>query len=289
MSDNTSNAGSFGTDPNFDRLMQLLSDRAVAPLSVEEERELESLLANAAATPQGARALSAGSELERAASVTAAALTSAAKPSPMPTAARARMLRAGEAIVSARIESKPNNQTNSQPGKPSRSFAQWGGWAAAAVLAIAASALFFRTPPKPAPAPTNVAMVAELKAKAGTLITPFTATGDANAPTLQGEVVWNQSEQRGFLRLKGVTNNDPAKEQYQIWIFDGGRDADFPVDGGVFDVASQEVDPQGELVVPIRAKLEVRQPAAFAFTVERPGGVVVTKRDRVVGLAKVGG
>lgn len=289
MSDDTSNAGSFGTDPNFDRLMQFLSDRAVAPLSVEEERELESLLANAAATPQGARALNAGSELERAASVTAAALTSAAKPSPMPAAARARMLRAGEAIVSARIESKPNNQTNSQPGKPSRSVAQWGGWAAAAVLAIAASALFFRTPPKPAPAPTNVAMVAELKAKAGTLITPFTATGDANAPTLQGEVVWNQSEQRGFLRLKGVTNNDPTKEQYQIWIFDGGRDADFPVDGGVFDVASQEVDPQGELVVPIRAKLEVRQPAAFAFTVERPGGVVVTKRDRVVGLAKVGG
>ena len=289
MSDNTSNAGSFGTDPNFDRLMQLLSDRAVAPLSVEEERELESLLANAAATPQGARALNAGSELERAASVTAAALTSAGKPSPMPAAARVRMLRAGEAIVSARIESKPNSRTKSQPGKPSRSFAQWGGWAAAAVLAIAASALFFRTPPKPAPAPTNVALVAELKAKAGTLITPFTATGDANAPTLQGEVVWNQSEQRGFLRLKGVTNNDPTKEQYQIWIFDGGRDADFPVDGGVFDVASQEVDPQGELVVPIRAKLEVRQPAAFAFTVERPGGVVVTKRDRVVGLAKVGG
>lgn len=289
MSDNTSNAGSFGTDPNFDRLMQLLSDRAVAPLSVEEERELETLLAKAAATPQGARALNAGSELERAASVTAAALTSAGKPSPMPAAARARMLRAGEAIVSARIESKPNSQTKSQPGKPSRSFVQWGGWAAAAVLAIAASALFFRTPPKPAPAPTNVALVAELKAKAGTLITPFTATGDANAPTLQGEVVWNQSEQRGFLRLKGVTNNDPTKEQYQIWIFDGGRDADFPVDGGVFDVASQEVDPQGELVVPIRAKLEVRQPAAFAFTVERPGGVVVTKRDRVVGLAKVGG
>lgn len=289
MSDNTSNAGSFGTDPNFDRLMQLLSDRAVAPLSVEEERELETLLAKAAATPQGALALNAGSELERAASVTAAALTSAGKPSPMPAAARARMLRAGEAIVSARIESKPNSQTKSQPGKPSRSFVQWGGWAAAAVLAIAASALFFRTPPKPAPAPTNVALVAELKAKAGTLITPFTATGDANAPTLQGEVVWNQSEQRGFLRLKGVTNNDPTKEQYQIWIFDGGRDADFPVDGGVFDVASQEVDPQGELVVPIRAKLEVRQPAAFAFTVERPGGVVVTKRDRVVGLAKVGG
>jgi hypothetical protein len=42
----------------------------------------------------------------------------------------------------------------------------------------------------------------------------------------------------------------------------------------------------GEVVVPIAAKLHVDHATLFAVTVERPGGVVVSKRERVVVTAK---
>jgi hypothetical protein len=50
-----------------------------------------------------------------------------------------------------------------------------------------------------------------------------------------------------------------------------------PVDGGVFDVTSA-----GEVIVPISAKLPVSGAVLFAATVEAPGGVVVSKRERIV-------
>ena len=34
----------------------------------------------------------------------------------------------------------------------------------------------------------------------------------------------------------------------------------------------------GDIVVPIRAKLRVFEPSLFAITVEKPGGVVVSRR-----------
>ena len=74
----------------------------------------------------------------------------------------------------------------------------------------------------------------------------------------------------------GLAANDPARAQYQLWIFDGARDQAHPVDGGVFDVRS------GDVVVPIHAAVKVFSPRLFAVTVERPGGVVVSKRERIV-------
>ena len=43
-----------------------------------------------------------------------------------------------------------------------------------------------------------------------------------------------------------------------------------------------------EVIVPIRASLPVGAPLAFAVTIERPGGVVVSDRSRVVVIARVG-
>lgn len=62
------------------------------------------------------------------------------------------------------------------------------------------------------------------------------------------------------------------------------RDKRYPVDGGVFDVPANA----GEVVIPIRASLMVRKPAAFAVTVEKPGGVVVSGREHVVALGAIG-
>jgi hypothetical protein len=44
----------------------------------------------------------------------------------------------------------------------------------------------------------------------------------------------------------------------------------------VFDVSSS-----GEVIVPITAKLYIHRPTLFAVTVEKPGGVVVSKRERI--------
>ena len=78
--------------------------------------------------------------------------------------------------------------------------------------------------------------------------------------------------------------NDPAMRQYQLWIFDGGRDKRYPVDGGVFDIPANAT----EVVLPIRAALPVLSPKAFAVTIEKPGGVVVSGREHVVALGAAG-
>lgn len=96
-----------------------------------------------------------------------------------------------------------------------------------------------------------------------------------------GDVVWSSSYQQGFMRLAGMPLNDPLREQYQLWIIDPLRD-DEPVDGGVFDVSQS-----GEVIIPIEAKLHVTKPTAFAITIEKPGGVVVSKQDRLPLLAVV--
>jgi anti-sigma-K factor RskA len=136
-------------------------------------------------------------------------------------------------------------------------------------------------PPPPAqPAPTAAEERAALLAKTDTLKIPLGATQDPAAAGVTGDVVWDPATQRGFLHFAGLAPNDPALHQYQIWIFDAGRDQRYPVDGGVFDVPANA----GEVVIPIRASLMVRKPAAFAVTVEKPGGVVVSGREHVVVL-----
>jgi len=161
--------------------------------------------------------------------------------------------------------------------------------AAAASIALAAGAVVWATqrPPTekivevPAPAaktPTAAEARTELLATAKDVTTlAWTATQDPNAVGASGDVVWSASAQRGFMRFKGLAANDLKAITYQLWIFDKDRDQAFPVDGGVFDIAST-----GEVIVPITAKLHVDQPVLFAVTVEKPGGVVVSKRERIV-------
>ena len=59
-------------------------------------------------------------------------------------------------------------------------------------------------------------------------------------------------------------------------------DERYPVDGGVFDIPVEGM----EVLVPIRAAVQVERAMLFAVTVERPGGVVVSDRDRIVLVAQ---
>ncbi|MEQ8766670.1 MAG: anti-sigma factor [Planctomycetota bacterium] len=94
----------------------------------------------------------------------------------------------------------------------------------------------------------------------------------------RGDVVWSPQREEGYMRLSGWRINDPASEQYQLWIFD--RDQANPIDGGVFDVSSD-----GDVIVPIDAKLGVGEAYQFAVTIEKPGGVVVSGQDTIVAVA----
>lgn len=120
---------------------------------------------------------------------------------------------------------------------------------------------------------------AELIASAGTLRQldwnpgPSPRSGEPS-----GDVVWSDAEQQGYMRFTGLPSNDPSEFQYQLWIFDGERDAAKPVDGGVFDIDSSSA----ESIIAIDPKIRVHEGMAFAVTIERPGGVVVSDREHIV-------
>lgn len=107
-------------------------------------------------------------------------------------------------------------------------------------------------------------------------------TNDEASLNASGDIVWSDELQEGYMRIKDLEVNDPAIKQYQLWIFDRTRNDDRPVDGGVFDIV---VTDNGEIIIPIDAKLDIRDSKAFAITIEDPGGVVVSDRERLPLLA----
>ncbi len=98
---------------------------------------------------------------------------------------------------------------------------------------------------------------------------------------MSGKVVWSDELQEGYMTLTNLPANDPAANQYQLWIVDPDRD-EKPVDGGVFDIPTDG----NTAIIPIRNPLAITKPQAFVITLEQPGGVVVSKQEVVVALAK---
>jgi len=110
---------------------------------------------------------------------------------------------------------------------------------------------------------------------------PFNLEGAAPAeqPNIQGDVVWNDELQTGYLRFVGLKANDPKIEQYQVWVIDE-RGLEQKVSGGVFNATAQ-----GEVIVPITPGIDVGRVALFAITVEKPGGTWVPDLKRRVVVA----
>jgi len=237
----------------------LLADRTLEGLSEAEARELEQL--------GGAG----DDSLDLAAA--AVALAELGPLEPMPELLAARVLRG------ARAEARR---------RPRWDLGRAGWLAAAAALVLAVFAwsrppqvveklVKVEVPAPPARLPTPAERRAELLAQASDARTlAWSATPDPAAKGATGDVVWSESRQQGYLRIRGLAVNDPSRAQYQLWIFDARREQAHPVDGGVFDVQG------GDVVVPIHAAIRVFEPKLFAVTVERPGGVVVSKRERIV-------
>ena len=178
-----------------------------------------------------------------------------------------------------------------------RSWLGWLGWAVAAAALIALSINLWSTrtrtavtetarqnTPAASPAAVSPAEAREefLKTAGAVVAADWTPGNVKSIGQVSGDVVWSDEKQAGYLRLKGLPPNEPSKETYQLWIFDKTQDKATPIDGGTFDVPSS-----GEIVVPIDAKLRAHQPEMFAVTIEKPGGVVVSKREKIAALAKV--
>ncbi|MBL0171968.1 MAG: anti-sigma factor [Gemmatimonadaceae bacterium] len=208
----------------------------------------------------------------------------------LPPALAERITKAGEAFV--RTTRVPGVTANPvvpiTSAVPARRLASWTGWlAAAAVLAVWVGVSRWTGSSASAPvvsvAQTGVVLRDSLlQADSALTRLAWGASTDSSAIGATGDVVWSARAQRGVMRIAGLQPNDRTRWQYQLWIFDKKRDQRYPVDGGVFDI------PAGahEVFVPIDARLPVGEAVLFAITIEPPGGVVVSKRERIALLAK---
>lgn len=293
-------------EPQVPRLEALLVDRATQGLAPTEEAELRELLKNSSEHAPGLDDFDlAAAAIQLASPVTAV---------PMPAAIEARVRERAQEFFQKKGASPPVDERMAKvlPGPPASPAKSGGrgvwkglGWlAAAACLALAVLGWWPRleearlarqapppvTDPAPAPPPSEVPEVPEdaspgldaesVAAAEDALVLAWTATEDPTATGATGEVIWSNELQAGFMRFEGLESNDPGEFQYQLWIFDSAQDERYPIDGGVFDVKD------GETVVPIDPKLGVVDPTLFAVTVEKPGGVVVSSRERIALVAQ---
>lgn len=270
MSARRTDRGGFDSD----RFEELRALRALGTLTAAECQEFTALLAERANV-----------DLESDELAVAALELANVEPelAPLPRTLAERLRVDAQAHFAARGAAAPTSSAPSVPAPATRATprvapirelrprAQWG-WivaAAAAVIAFIAWWPRFVGSPQVSPAAARDALLA----RGGAMTVPWQGTDFAKGA--EGDVVWDQAAQRGFMRIRGLAKNDPAREQYQLWIFDETQK--HPVDGGVFDVGAD-----GELVIPIDAKLRVAKPTLFAVTVEKPGGVVVSAQEKIV-------
>jgi hypothetical protein len=272
---------------NDDRLMELLAQEAIEGLSAAERMELETLLAK---YPGADRQV-----FERTAASLLLASDVEADAESLPVSLRAKLNTAADEFAIASREGDVHAVTlidrRRQTQARSNSKVLW--FALAASLAIAVIGWWPRLmtqgshPQVPVaheiPEAERIAAAREqLAANPNVIKRDWTATKDVNAPAVTGDVVWDNATQTGYVRFSGLPANDPQSKQYQLWIFDAKRSDKFPINGGVFDVRSD-----GEVIVPIHARIPVLDPAMFAVTLEQAGGVVVSEREHILVLAKV--
>jgi len=181
--------------------------------------------------------------------------------------------------------------------KPRTSMLGWLGWGVAAVLLVVLGldvyhdrveprmeqAKTVEQPPQQQPRVLTPAEQREqLMRSAPDMVSASWTPGNMKDMQVSGDIVWSDAKQAGYMRFHGLPANDPSKATYQLWIFDQTQDKATPIDGGTFDV-----DANGDVVVPINPRLHATKPEMFAVTMEKPGGVVVSKREKIAVLAKV--
>jgi len=248
-------------------MLDLLCKKAEYGLSEQEERQLTELQRAA-----GTGDLSESFELA-AAMIGMADLDTTEE---MPEHLRSRIAADAERYFN-------HNSTVAEPA-PRSSIFNWLGWAVAAAACVALALNVYYTRPRfpvaqtvtPTPTPAQKLSPSQMRqalmVSARDLARGTFGAGEVKELNPTGDVVWSDTEQKGYVRITGLPKNDPGKETYQLWIVAENQDPKTPVDGGTFDINSD-----GEIIIPIDAKVKVQNPQVFAITIEKPGGVVVSK------------
>jgi len=236
----------------------------------------------------------------------------------LPTDLRARIYANADNFFNSTEESQKvlnfASRTNQTPGltatesvnqvaiaEPKSSAWQWLGWAFAAAACIALAVNLWLTQfqkptetvknPEPVQTPQivqtptpelTVVQKREQLLASATDVVQVSLASPKNKNEILGDMVWSNSQQKGYARLRGLPANNVAEECYQLWIVDETQNEKTPISGGVFDVSGT-----GEIVVPINAQLQVKKPKAVAVSKEKSGGVVVSKPERIVAIAKI--
>lgn len=199
------------------------------------------------------------------------------------------------ATASGNIIAAPARKIVLNEASVAKPWFAWLGWAAAAAACVALAINLYSTRNQtqvvgvtPTPTPVREEKLDPVQQRQRLVESPgqvLTAQlGKGNVPGIEnvsGDIVWSDEKQAGYVRVKGLPKNDISKQTYQLWIFDDNQDPKYPIDGGTFDINSD-----GEVVIPIDAKLKAKNPHMFAVTIEKPGGVVVSGRGKIAALAK---
>lgn len=188
-------------------------------------------------------------------------------------------IRAAQELVTKPVVSSADSST--YPAKAPRGN-NYLPWCVSAVCLLLAVFSWSANRPTDSVRPDVTQLRAELIAANQGLVQVKWSPGPTPSEGATGDVVWSALQQQDFMRFRGLPVNAPRKEQYQLWIFDRNQSEETPIDGGVFDITSAE-----EVIIPINAKLLVQDAYMFAVTIEKPGGVVVSSRERLPLLAKV--
>jgi hypothetical protein len=192
---------------------------------------------------------------------------------------RAIRIRAEQELASKPVVSLAKPSLDSTAAIRASKYLPWLVSAACLMLAVFT---WISNRPVEKAAPDVAQLRQKLIAENEGLVQANWSAGPTPIEGVTGDVVWSAPRQQGFMRFRGLPANSPTKEQYQLWIFDKNQSDKTPIDGGVFDIESTE-----EAIIPINAKLRVQDAFMFAVTIEKPGGVVVSSRERLPLLAKV--
>lgn len=270
--------------PDFsDNLIDLCLDRAISESPEFNQSELDAL------DPKG----EAYSQIEM---LLAELDIAAAESNPIePPAELTRSLQARYSDTSSELRLAGTSATATDNAASAPRMMSWLPWSIAAAALIMASLAVLMPSSSPSPlsaAQQRVAFLEQTPSDQRVQWDWIVTEDPANASGVSGDVVWSDEANKGYMRIAGLEVNDPTQQQYQLWIFDATRPegelpqhgegllSQRPIDGGVFDITED-----GELVIEIDAKLLVKEAAAFAVTIEPPGGVVVSDRSRVPLLA----
>lgn len=198
--------------------------------------------------------------------------------------------------VEKEISETPSREVYITAPKSRVSFMDWFGWAVAAAACIALAVNIYSNRDQPIianngsiPLPTveeksDPAQQRQrlIDSSAQVVLAQWGKGNVKEIAEVSGDVVWSDAKQAGYVRVKGLPKNDVSKETYQLWIFDETQDKATPIDGGTFDINAD-----GEVIIPIDPKLNAKNPSLFAITIEKRGGVVLSKRGKLAALAAV--